>query len=226
MSEFYPIIISGVVGVLSGFIVSIPVGPINITIINEGARRGFQRAFLIGMGAVFMEVIYCALGFAGFATFFDSKLLKAIMELVSFVLMMFLGFKYLLAQTVETTSKSATVVEEKLHPHNAFTIGFVRVLGNPAVLLMWITLAGAFSAHDWVDDNWVSRSACIGGVGAGASAWFLLLSYFVGLKHKNFSTKILLRMSHVSGIILLAAALGIGIRIILLLEKILSARQH
>src|SRR2546422_7923188 len=33
-------------GFLSGFIISIPVGPINLTIINEGARRGFAWAAL------------------------------------------------------------------------------------------------------------------------------------------------------------------------------------
>ena len=31
---------------------SIPVGPINLTILNEGAQRGFLWAMLIGLGAI------------------------------------------------------------------------------------------------------------------------------------------------------------------------------
>ena len=34
-------------GFAAGFAVSVPVGPINLTIMNEGARRGFPHAALI-----------------------------------------------------------------------------------------------------------------------------------------------------------------------------------
>jgi L-lysine exporter family protein LysE/ArgO len=219
MVEFPPIVVPWLVGILSGFLVSIPVGPINVTIVNEGARRGFRWALMIGAGALTMEVIYCTLGFAGFATFFDSKVIKAAMELISFMLMVFLGFKFLFLHTMQTHSKSADLVEEKLHPHSAFMIGFVRVLGNPAVLLLWITLAGAFSSHDWVENSWSSRASCIAGVGIGAALWFLLLSYLVSLKHKELSPTTLMRMSHISGGFLLVVALAIGVRIVIMLSK-------
>ena len=49
---------------------SIPVGPINLTILNEGAQRGFTWAMLIGLGASAMEVIYCAIAFTGFSSLF------------------------------------------------------------------------------------------------------------------------------------------------------------
>jgi L-lysine exporter family protein LysE/ArgO len=219
MFELPPLFVSWVVGFLSGFLVSIPVGPINLTIVNEGARRGFKWALLIGLGAVAMETIYCALGFAGFATFFDSRLIKAAMELISFTLMVFLGLKFLFSHSIATTSKSAERVEERLHPHSAFMTGFVRVLGNPGVLLLWITLAGAFASHDWVENDWVSRGSCIAGVIVGASAWFTLLCYLVSLKHRQLSPQTLIRMSHISGIFLLAVALAIGVRIVLMLAK-------
>ncbi|MDB6054710.1 MAG: Lysine exporter protein [Verrucomicrobiales bacterium] len=202
------------VGFIAGFLVSIPVGPINVTIINEGARRGFMWAFLIGLGAVHMEAIYCALSFAGLTTFFDSKVVKTAMELFSFNLMLWLGLKYLRMHAVESTSPSADKVEEKLHPHSAFMTGFVRVLGNPGVLMMWLTLAATFTSHDWVDPNWGSKGLCIAGVGMGASLWFLMLSYLVSMRKKGFSTRTLLRMSKISGAVLLIAAAFIGVKIV------------
>ena len=45
-------LLTWLVGVVSGLMVSIPVGPINVTILNEGVRRGFQWAFLIGIPAL------------------------------------------------------------------------------------------------------------------------------------------------------------------------------
>src|SRR6266403_5471984 len=100
-----PILVAGLTGLVSGFLLSVPVGPINLTIINEGARRGFQWAFRIGLGAVVMEVIYCAMAFTGFASFFSRGYVKAAMELFSFVFMLFLGMKFLLARSIPVSHK-------------------------------------------------------------------------------------------------------------------------
>src|SRR5256885_8625502 len=100
MPGYSPYLMTAFTGFVSGFVVSIPVGPINISIVNEGARRGFAWAFLIGLGATIMEVIYCAIAFAGFTQMFDSRWIKATMELVSFLLMLFLGVKYLVAHSL------------------------------------------------------------------------------------------------------------------------------
>jgi len=70
MDNLHPILVAGVTGFLSGLLLSIPVGPVNLTILNEGARRGFAWAVMIGLGATVMEVIYCFIAFTGFASFF------------------------------------------------------------------------------------------------------------------------------------------------------------
>lgn len=220
MTEITPILVSALAGLLSGFVVSIPVGPINVTIVNEGAQRGFKWAMLIGAGAVLMEAVYCTIGLAGFASFLNSKLVKSVMELMSFVLMTFLGIRYLIAKSVTTHSLSADRVEKKLHPHSAFGIGFVRVLGNPSILLFWMAMAGTFATHEWVQDNWLSRGACVGGFVVGSMAWFTLLSYLISLKKGNFSERSLLLLSRISGACLLVVAGIIGIRIILLLLEL------
>ena len=51
MLHFHPLLLAGLTGFLSGLMLSIPVGPINLTILNEGARRGFWWAAMIGLGA-------------------------------------------------------------------------------------------------------------------------------------------------------------------------------
>src|SRR5919197_4675167 len=106
MPDFSSYLLPAFTGFASGFLVSIPVGPINVSIVNEGARRGFDWACLIGLGAPVMEVIYCAIAFAGFTRLFDLRWIKATMELVSFLLMLFLGVKYLLARSLPSTSRS------------------------------------------------------------------------------------------------------------------------
>src|SRR6516165_1370656 len=101
MLNLPPILLAGVTGFISGLLLSIPVGPINLTILNEGARRGFKWAVLIGLGASTMEVIYCFIAFTGFASFFTRGYIKAAMELFTFVFMLYLGVKFLMAKSVE-----------------------------------------------------------------------------------------------------------------------------
>src|SRR5580704_15123347 len=81
MFDQHPLILAAFTGLISGFLLSVPVGPVNVTIINEGARSGFRWGLLIGAGATVMELIYCALAFTGFASFFDGKGVRAALEL-------------------------------------------------------------------------------------------------------------------------------------------------
>jgi len=226
MYELHPIALAGLTGLISGLMLSIPVGPINLTIMHEGARRGFKWAVLIGLGATVMEVIYCFIAFTGLATFFTRGYVKAGMELFSFVFMLFLGMKFLLAKTVmapghlsDRTDKLEERIEEKLHPHSAFMTGVVRVMGNVGVLVFWIILAANFISREWVTPDWPGKLSCVAGVAVGTGAWFLGLSWLVSLGHGKFSEKTLLRMEHISGICLLVLALIHGGMIVLQMAK-------
>jgi threonine/homoserine/homoserine lactone efflux protein len=221
MSETHPIILAALAGLVCALIfASIPVGPINLTILNEGAQRGFKWAVLIGLGASVMDSIYCAISFTGLSQFLEIRIVKAAMQLTSFVFLLFLGFKFLLAQTVKVPTKLDAAsekiearLEQKLHPHSAFMTGFVRVLANLGVLVAWVVLSANLMSHDWVDDSFNAKVACIGGVFSGTVLWFFILSYGVSRGQGKFSEKTLLRLQHISGLCLIAAGLFDGANI-------------
>ncbi len=222
MIELPPLLLAAVTGFISGMLLSIPIGPINLTIMNEGARRGFKWALLIGLGATAMEVIYCFLAFTSFASFFSRGYVKAAMELFSFVFLLFLGVKFLMAKSLAPPVRLGAAaehfeerLEERLHPHSAFMTGLVRTMGNVGVLVFWIILAVNFISREWVTPDWPGKLACVAGVAVGTGSWFFGLSWLVSLGHGKLSEKTLLRMEHGSGIGLLVLALihgGIIIR--------------
>ena len=225
MPELSPILAAALTGFLSGVLLCIPVGPINLTIINEGARHGFLRGMMIGFGASLMEVIYCALAFTGFASFFSRGYVKAAMELTSFVFLLYLGLRFLLSRSVNSSQilppsshleeRIERRIEAKIHPHSAFWMGFVRVMANPGVLVFWIILAANFVSREWVDTDFPgARMACIIGVAAGTSLWFTGLSWAVSLKEKRLSERTLLLLERGSGVVLLGLALAHGGHII------------
>jgi L-lysine exporter family protein LysE/ArgO len=213
MLDLHSILLAGFTGFISGLILSIPVGPVNLTIMNEGARRGFRWAFFIGLGATVMEVIYCFIAFTSLASFFTRGYIKAAMELFSFVFMLFLGIKFLLAKTVHAIHLGAASdvieqgLEKRMHPRSAFMVGFVRVLGNVGVLVFWIIFAANFINREWVTPDWPGKLSCVAGVALGTGLWFFGLSWATSLGHGKFSAKTLLRMEHISGICLLVLAL-------------------
>jgi len=215
MPELSPLLVAGLTGLISGLLLSIPVGPINLTILNEGARRGFKWAALIGLGATVMEVIYCFIAFTGFASFFTRGYVKAAMELFSFVFMLYLGVKFMLSKSVQVrpvnlgaaADRIEAQLAERLHPRSAFMTGLVRVMGNVGVLVFWIILAANFISREWVTPDWPGKLTCVAGVAVGTGGWFAGLSWVVSLGQGRLSEKTLLRMEHGSGVGLLVLAL-------------------
>jgi threonine/homoserine/homoserine lactone efflux protein len=214
MPDFSAILLATFTGLFSGLLLSIPVGPVNLTIMNEGARRGLHFALLVGFGASVMETTYCSIAFTGFASFFDHGLIKAAMEVFSFAFLLFLGAKFLLVKSVRLDSEIEGRLEKKFHPHSAFMTGFVRVLGNPGILLLWIVFSANFINRGLVPPNLIGKSACILGVGLGTNLWFDGLSYAVTRGHKKFSEPTLLKMERGSGIGLLLLGLGKGCQLV------------
>src|SRR6267142_2086612 len=218
MFELPPIVLAALTGFFSGFLLSIPVGPINLTIMNEGARRGFYWAFMIGMGATAMEAIYCFIAFTGFAVFFTRPYIKAAMELFTFVFMLYLGVKFLMAKSVERSpvhfgaraEKFEARFGERFNPSSAFMTGLVRVMGNIGVLVFWVIVSANFISRDLVPNDWNGKLACVAGVALGTGGWFVGLSWAVSLGHGKFSQKTLLRMEHLSGVGMLGLALVHG----------------
>jgi threonine/homoserine/homoserine lactone efflux protein len=226
MDDLRPIFIAGLTGFISGLLLCIPVGPINLIIINEGAKRGFRWPFLIGLGATVMEIIYCFFAFTGFASFFEKGLIKAAMELCSFVFLLVIGIKFLLAKSVEAplhiSARAGALehrIEEKLHPHSAFMIGFVRVLANPGVFLGWIILAANFISREWVTPDWPGKLSCITGVALSIGGWFTGLSWISALGHRRISQNGLLKMERISGVIIVGLAIAHGVHIVWELAK-------
>ncbi|HEV8494707.1 MAG TPA: LysE family transporter [Candidatus Angelobacter sp.] len=209
-----PIVISWLTGFISGLLLAIPVGPVNLTIMNEGAQLGFRQAAMISTGALLMETLYCGVAFTSFASVFNHAFIKEAMDLGSFVFMLGLGLWFLKAKAVRNPTKIEERLEQKFRPTSAFMTGFVRVMGNLGVPASWLFFAVYFDSHHWVDPAPASKAACVFGVTTATGLWFFGLSYAAALGHKKFSDRTLLRMERGSGIGLLVLALAHGCQIV------------
>lgn len=220
MAELSPILVAMLTGFVAGLLLSMPVGPVNLTIINTATRRGFFAGMLVGLGASSMELIYCAIAFTGFTQFFEVKMIKTSMEVFTFVFFLYLGQKFVRAKDLDAPTKFGSAahkfsvrLDEKLHPESAYMTGFTRVLGNLGVLLFWIVLAANFLSRDWVAGTFAAKAACILGVALGTNSWFSSLSFAASRGHGRLSEPTLLLMERFSGVCLLVLGIAQGIHI-------------
>ena len=108
-------------------------------------------------------------------------------------------------------------MERRFHPHTGFWTGFVRVLGNPGILLLWITVTAMLLSREWLTDTWLCKQSFVVGVAAGALLWFSLLGWGVSRHRDSISPLALRRLSQLSGLLLLGVAVVVGVRLISLL---------
>lgn len=227
MAEINPILIAGLAGFFcAAFFAALP-GPINLTILNEGTQRGFKWGFFIGLGAAMMDVTYCTISFTGISQFIDHGLAQTMMRVMGFVFLLFLGSKFLSANTIEhptrfniAIEKLEERIEQKVHPRSAFATGFVRVAGNLGVLGAWVALSATlmstkvfFSNQEWVGNTIAAKGACVAGVFTATVLWFLFWSFLVSRGHGKISAKSLLRVQRGSGFCLIATAIYEGMQI-------------
>lgn len=214
MIDLPPLERAVLVGAVSGLLMTMPIGPINLTIINEAARFGFKKALVIGLGATTMEVLYCGVAFTGLASFFTGPYIAAILELCSFVFILYLGFRFLFARSLAgpvhlgaAEQRFREKIDRRWRPHSAFATGFVRVLANPAVLVFWVILAANFMAREWVDPTHPGSTwLCVAGVGLSTQLWYTLLAWLVSIKHKELTERALIRLEKFTGMILIVLA--------------------
>jgi L-lysine exporter family protein LysE/ArgO len=174
-------------GFLAGFVVAVPVGPVNLTVINQALRRGFGAAFLIGIGAMCAETIYASLMLWGHASILDAPRVVLVMRIIAVVVIAAMGIRYLLFKStrVEDSEVKAQKLDEHWHHPRSFFLGFALTISNLMLVVVWATVVTLLYAHEWVVPTRVSRMLCALGVLSGGSAWFLLLAFFVSRAHRR-----------------------------------------
>lgn len=213
MSALAHHVLAALAGVLGGLASAVPVGPVNVTIINEAARHGQRRAWWVGCGAGTMEMIFCLAGFAGSFHLLEAVWVQELFQLVGVGVIGGLGWHYLTTRSLPGYGRAEAAVRRRYQPHAAFALGFVRVLGNPGVLVYWMAVAASFAAHGLVGPDGSGRAACLAGVALATFGWFGLLGWLAAQVHGRISPSWLLRLSRYSGALLLVVAAVLGGRL-------------
>ncbi len=184
-------------GLILGFSIAAPVGPIGVLCIRRTLSRGMLNGFLSGIGAATADGIYGCIAAFG-VTAVSSLLLdhQLYLRLAGGVFLLYLGFTTFRAVPAETSAKA-----EGGGLLGAYVSVFFLTLTNPMTIM---SFAGIFAGLGIgaTGGNYALAGSLVLGVFAGSMLWWLTLSGTVNLLRAKFDRKRLVWVNRLSGVMI------------------------
>lgn len=186
-------------GLIIGFAIAAPVGPIGVLCIQRSLQEGFKIGFMTGLGAAFADGCYGAI--AGFGLTSISSLLishQLWIRIIGGLFLIYLGIKqfFKIAQNDSKNNVDVSALQ-------AFTTTFMLTLTNPATILSFIAVFAGLGLGT-INASYLHAIFLVLGIILGSAAWWLILSTSVAkILHHRLSQIVIKRINQVSGIIIL-----------------------
>ncbi|UYG98174.1 LysE family translocator [Cytobacillus firmus] len=185
-------------GIILGFSVAAPIGPVSILVIRRTLSAGLKFGFLSGLGATTAVTSYSLIAALGL-TFVTNFLLgqQFLFRLIGGIFLCYLGVKIFFSKPAE---KGASAERKSLF-QSYLSVLFLTITNPIAILTFTGMFAGLGLAGEGV--NYISGLQVVLGVSVGSAAWWLLLSIGVSLLQNRLNSKVLSWINRISGIIVL-----------------------
>jgi threonine/homoserine/homoserine lactone efflux protein len=185
-------------GLVIGFSIAAPVGPIGVLCIRRTLADGRATGLAVGLGAATADAVYGAI--AGFGLTAVSALLvrqQGVLRLVGGLFLCYLGLRTFLARPAEQAARAggAGLI-------GAFTATFGLTLANPATILSFVAVFAGLGIAG--AGSWREATVLVAGVFLGSALWWLMLSGVVGALRTRLELTALRWVNRVSGAVLLA----------------------
>ncbi len=163
-------------GLIIGFSIAAPVGPIGVLCIRRTLAEGWAHGLVSGLGAASADAIYGSI--AGFGLAFISNFLvsqQLWLRLVGGAFLCYLGARTFLAKPAEkaSTGKDGSLL-------SAYASTFFLTLTNPMTIISFAAIFAGLGLAA-ARGNYGSAGILVLGVFTGSASWWLLLSGAVGI---------------------------------------------
>ncbi len=181
-------------GIIIGFAIAAPVGPIGVLCIRRTLAEGRISGFVSGLGAATADAVYGSVAALGL-TFVTNLLVggESWLRLVGGAFLVFLGMRTFLAHPAE---RAAPAGRSGLLGDYASTL--FLTLTNPTTILSFAAIFAGLGAGGASGDV-LSAMLLVPGVFLGSVMWWFVLSGAVGLFRSKLSTRGLHWVNRVSG---------------------------
>ncbi|CAA6815077.1 MAG: Transporter, LysE family [uncultured Sulfurovum sp.] len=196
-------------GFLLGLGAAVPLGPINILIMNH-ALKSYKSAVCIGLGAMSADMIYLLLILLGVATVFNNALFMLGLGLLGSFFLAYMAYSIFSSRhnhldKVEQVASEKSVSIKSLMKY--YFQGLVLTGLNPYTIAFWLSIAGYT-----VNQN-LNPIFTVVGMFCAILLWIMLMPYFVHKSKHKISAKISYYISMGSSVVLGFFALSLLINL-------------
>jgi threonine/homoserine/homoserine lactone efflux protein len=189
-------------GLVLGFSIAAPVGPIGLMCIRRSLSSGRLAGLATGMGAATADACYgavAAFGLTRITSFMVGE--RTWLTLVGGLFLCWLG-----TRIMRTHPDMSAARRPDSWAHGAFLSALIITLTNPLTILAFL---GAFAGLGLaVARDYLVSTVLVGGVFVGSGMWWLLLSSFAARMRDRFDPRWLQRVNWASGALLIVVGLG------------------
>lgn len=199
-------------GIAVGALISAPMGPIGMLVIQRTLSKGRLPGFFTGLGASVSDLVYCLLtGFCmSFVTGFIDRH-EILIQLIGGVVLGAFGF-YLFKKNPTRALKTADVPPATSFWSDAIS-GFFLTFSNPLILFFIIGLFARFNfmQPEYQLHHYIAAYLCIIG---GAVGWWYLITLLVSRLKGRFNVRSLWLINRIiAGLLFVMALAGIGMAV-------------
>ncbi len=190
-------------GVLIGFSIAAPVGPIGILCIRRTLAHGLVIGFLTGLGAACADAAYgaiAALGLTSLSTLLINY--QNWLRLFGGVFLLYLGLRILLSKPT-----SQPLQTDGTNYLNAFLSTFLLTLTNPVTILAFLGIFAGLGIPSSINSSYHDAVFLVVGVFSGSTLWWMVLSSISAIVRHRLVLTNLLWVNRVSGIIIISFGL-------------------
>ena len=184
-------------GIILGFSIAAPVGPIGVLCIRRTLANGMIIGFISGLGAATADAIYgsiATLGISVVSTFLLDH--QFYLRLIGGMFLLYLGYttyKSIPAEVAANASGEGIA--------GAYASTLFLTISNPMTIMSFAAVFAGVGGGI-TDDSYMSSFFLVIGVFIGSIFWWLLLSGIVNVLHHRFDQKHLKWINQLSGLII------------------------
>ena len=186
-------------GIIIGFSIAAPVGPIGVLCIKRTLNEGRVYGLVSGLGAATADAIYGSIG--GFGLTFISNFLidqQDWIRIIGGIFLCYLGVKTFLTKPASQVSISNGYGRAK-----AYASAFLLTITNPITILSFAAIFAGLGLGS-LNKNYISAAMLIAGVFTGSALWWFVLSTGISVFRGKFDQRRLQWTNRASAVILVS----------------------
>jgi len=184
-------------GLVIGFSVAAPVGPIGVLTIRRTLNEGRLAGFMTGMGAAFADMTYGMIAGFGLTAISSFLITRAIwLKLTGGLFLLYLGTRA--AMSKPASADGGAMGKSLLH--NMISTFFLTIT-NPSTILSFVAIFAGFGLVS-SGINYAASTVLVTGVFLGSAIWWLILSTVVGAFQSRVTTTGLTWINRLLGLII------------------------